>query len=71
MKTQMVTFKLTLDEAEELLYVAGNGWGDGDLYNLNDEFTEEDRERADMFTEARDKVSAAIQRSKRRKSQET
>lgn len=65
MSEKTVIVKLTLAQAEELSLVAGNGWGDGDFYNLNNEHTEEDRKKADLFCAARDRLRAAIQKAKR------
>ena len=37
MTTKYLTVRLTLAEAQELMNVAGNGYGDGDFYGMNDD----------------------------------
>jgi hypothetical protein len=62
-----VTVTLTLDEAKELQHVAGNGWGDGDFYGLNDEHpTRGGQESANKFCSAREKLAAAIRKAEQK-----
>lgn len=60
MSNTSVTVTFTLAEARELLAVAGNGWGDGDYYGLNDRIQTRGGEKAaKIFCAAREKLQLA------------
>jgi hypothetical protein len=68
-KAGEVVVRLTLAEAQELLCVAGNGYGDGDFYQMNAEGVPErglgHGYRA--YCRAHDKMRAAIQKASARR----
>lgn len=67
MTSKKVTVTFTPEEATELLNVAGNGWGDGDYYGLNDDHpTRGGVEKATQFCNAREKLAAALRNNKRK-----
>lgn len=62
--SRYITVRLTMEQAQELLYAADNGYGDGDFYQANqgDEYPQDAQNKREekLFLRARQKVLDAM-----------
>ncbi len=55
-----ITVVLTEAQAKEILHAAGAGYGDGDLYGLNDDGSKPQKREANSYARAMGAISRAL-----------